>query len=172
MRPMPRWITALATLPGTDVVLSGSWDGFIRAWRVSEDKKTLIALGPIGAGLPGTVTPPDTPSQQLKQTLALDAIPAADEKEPEPLIKGVINDIAVFERRPESDMPGAESKKSETEQESRGLSIVAAVGKEHRLARWKCFTNNFHEGPTSGGRNCAVVFEVPFATNDTVKADV
>jgi ribosomal RNA-processing protein 9 len=172
MRPMPRWITALATLPGTDVVLSGSWDGFIRAWRVSEDKKTLIALGPIGAGLPGTVTPPDTPSQQLKQTLALDATPAADEKEPEPLIKGVINDIAVFERRPESDMPGAESKKSETEHEPRGLSIVAAVGKEHRLARWKCFTNNFHEGPTSGGRNCAVVFEVPFATNDTVKADV
>ncbi|KAG0156922.1 hypothetical protein PDIDSM_4105 [Penicillium digitatum] len=172
MRPMPRWITALATLPGTDVVLSGSWDGFIRAWRVSEDKKTLIALGPIGVGLPSTVTSLDTPSQQLNQTLALDATPAVEQKEPEPLIKGVINDIAVFERRPESDLPGAESKKSETKHEPRGLSIVAAVGKEHRLARWKCFNNNFHEGPTSGGRNGAVVFEVPFATNDTVKAHV
>ncbi|KAJ5474539.1 hypothetical protein N7475_004105 [Penicillium sp. IBT 31633x] len=172
MRPTPRWITALATLPGTDVVLSGSWDGWIRAWRVSEDKKTLIPLGPIGAGSLCTVTP-DTPSQQLNQTLALDGTTESDQKESEPLIKGVINDIAVFERRPESDLPGAESKsKSETKHEPRGLSIVAAVGKEHRLARWKCFTNTFYEGTTSGGRNGAVVFEVPFVTNDTVKADV
>jgi ribosomal RNA-processing protein 9 len=172
MRPTPRWITALTTLPGTDVVLSGSWDGWIRAWRISDDKKSIIPLGPIGAGRLGDVTP-DTPSQQLNQTLALDATPELEQKEPEPLIKGVINDIAVFERRPESDLPGADAKSKEAcKNEPRGVSIVAAVGKEHRLARWKCFDNTFYEGPTSGGRNGAVVFEVPFTTNDPVAAGV
>jgi ribosomal RNA-processing protein 9 len=172
LRPMPRWITALATLPGTDVVLSGSWDGWIRAWRISDDKKTIIPLGPIGAGSLGDVTP-DTPSQQLNQTLAFDATPVLERKELEPLIKGVINDIAVFERRPESDLPGADAKSKEAcKNEPRGVSIVAAVGKEHRLARWKCFNNNFYEGATSGGRNGAVVFEVPFTTNDPVEAGV
>ena len=172
MRPTPRWITALATLPGTDVVLSGSWDGWVRAWRISDDKKTIIPLGPIGAGSVGDVTP-DTPSQQLNQTLALDGTPGLDQKEPEPLIKGVINDIAVFERRPESDLPGADAKsKLACKNEPRGVSIVAAVGKEHRLARWKCFENTFYEGATSGGRNGAVVFEVPFTTNEPVEAGV
>jgi len=172
MRPTPRWITALTTLPGTDVVLSGSWDGWIRAWRISDDKKTIIPLGPIGAGSLGDVTP-DTPSQQLNQTLALDATLELKQKEPEPLIKGVINDIAVFERRPESDLPGADAKSREAcKNEPRGVSIVAAVGKEHRLARWKCFNNNFYEGTTSGGRNGAVVLEVPFTNNDPVAAGV
>lgn len=166
LRPTPRWITALTTLPGTDIVLSGSWDGWIRAWRISDDKKTIIPLGPLGAGALGDITPPDTPSQQLNQALALDTTP-------EPLIKGVINDIAVFERRPESDLPGADAKSKEAcKNEPRGVSVIAAVGKEHRLARWKCFTNNFYEGATSGGRNGAVVFEVPFTTNDPVEAGV
>src|SRR6202008_521150 len=39
MRRNPRWVTALATLPGADIVLSGSWDGWIRAWQISEDKR-------------------------------------------------------------------------------------------------------------------------------------
>ncbi|KAJ6012273.1 hypothetical protein N7499_012759 [Penicillium canescens] len=180
MRPMPRWITALTTLPGTDIVLSGSWDGWIRAWRISDDKRTIIPLGPIGQGSLGSATP-DTPSQQLNQTLAFDATPdrmVEDEKpqpetqEPEPMIKGVINGIAVFERRPESDLPGESKSKSETQNEPRGVSIVAAVGKEHRLARWKCFANNYYEGTTAEGRNGAVVFEVPLTTNETVRADV
>ncbi|KAJ5673803.1 hypothetical protein N7462_009242 [Penicillium macrosclerotiorum] len=176
MRAMPRWITALTTIPGTDVILSGSWDGWIRAWRISEDKKTIIPLGPIGAGPSGQLTP-DTPSKQLNSSLALDTTPDPDDtvsekSESEPLIKGVINDIAVFERRPETAQPSLSGTKpssktgSSSETQPRGLCVVAAVGKEHRLARWKCFANNYSEGPCSQGRNGAVIFEVPFISVD------
>lgn len=178
MRRNPRWITALATVPGTDIVLSGSWDGWIRAWKISEDKKTIIPLGPVGGASLG----PDTPSQQLKQSLAFDNPVDSDrmavdgpreqkldeiKEEAEPLVKGVINGIAVFERRAETSTSGQSKPKSKSsEPEPRGLCIVAAVGKEHRLGRWKCFTNNFHEGSTPDGRNGAVVFEVPFINNN------
>ncbi|KAJ5485045.1 hypothetical protein N7539_005033 [Penicillium diatomitis] len=185
MRRMPRWITALATVPGTDVVLSGSWDGWIRAWRISDDKKTLIPLGPVGGGIIGR-TAPDSPSKQLNTSLALQASTDVDAMQSEekvdetpelqPLIKGVVNDIAVFERRPERDVdPSAKAPKSgkASTAEARGLCIVAAVGKEHRLARWKCYTNNYDQGPSPDGRNGAVVFEVPFAsTDDIVETDV
>ncbi|KAF7717367.1 Small nucleolar ribonucleoprotein complex subunit [Penicillium ucsense] len=185
MRRMPRWITALATVPGTDVVLSGSWDGWIRAWRISDDKKTLIPLGPVGGGIIGR-TAPDSPSKQLNTSLALQASTDVDAMQSEekvdetselqPLIKGVVNDIAVFERRPERDVdPSAKAPKSgkSSTAEARGLCIVAAVGKEHRLARWKCYTNNYDQGPSPDGRNGAVVFEVPFAsTDDIVETDV
>ncbi|GFF25083.1 uncharacterized WD repeat-containing protein C2E1P5.05 [Aspergillus lentulus] len=184
LRRMPRWVTALATVPGTDIVLSGSWDGFIRAWKVSEDKRTIIPLGPVGGGKLGSAAL-DTPSRQLKQTLEFNTAADADtmsvdepqnqptedsKEEPEPLIKGVINDIAVFERRADTAKPGqglAESKTKTklSEPESRGLCIVAAVGKEHRFGRWKCFANNFHEGSAADGRNGAVVFEVPFISD-------
>ncbi|RAH82657.1 WD40 repeat-like protein [Aspergillus japonicus CBS 114.51] len=182
LRRMPRWITALATVPGTDIVLSGSWDGFIRAWKISSDKRTIVPLGPVG-GVSKMSLAPDTPSEQLRQTLEFDTPSASDRMdvegapsqlttgapdEEEPLVKGVINGLAVFERRVETAKPGqvpTEPKSTTTkssEPEARGLCIVAAVGKEHRLGRWKCFTNNFHEGPSAEGRNGAVVFEVPF----------
>ncbi|RAL08986.1 ribosomal RNA-processing protein RRP9 [Aspergillus homomorphus CBS 101889] len=180
LRRMPRWITALATVPGTDIVLSGSWDGFIRAWKISSDKRKIIPLGAVG-GASKTPLAPDTPSEQLRQTLAFDTptgsdrmdvegapaqLTASASDDEEPLVKGVINGIAVFERRVETAKPGqvpTESKsKSKSEPEVRGLCIVAAVGKEHRLGRWKCFANNFHEGTSADGRNGAVVFEVPF----------
>lgn len=180
LRRMPRWITALATVPGTDVVLSGSWDGWIRAWKVSEDKKTIIPLGPVGGRDPAsTSSEPETPSLQLSQDLAFDATPSGDamaldrdndKSETQPKIKGVINDIAVFERRSDTARPDQpiESKSKGSQAEPRGLCIVAAVGKEHRLGRWKCYANNYQEGPTAEGRNGAVVFEVPY-TADQLK---
>jgi ribosomal RNA-processing protein 9 len=177
MRRTPRWITALATVPGTDIVLSGSWDGWIRAWKISHDKKTMQPLGSVG----GASVAPNTPSQQLQQTLAFDNPVDSDKmavdgpreqkideikEEAEPLIKGVVNGIAVFERRAETSKPGQLRSKSESsEPEPRGLCIVAAVGKEHRFGRWRCFSNNYHEGPTADGRNGAVVLEVPFIQN-------
>ena len=36
-----RWITAVAAMPYTDLVASGSSDGFLRLWRVSQDWKSL-----------------------------------------------------------------------------------------------------------------------------------
>ncbi|KAH8428702.1 ribosomal RNA-processing protein RRP9 [Aspergillus melleus] len=185
LRRMPRWITALTTVPGTDVVLSGSWDGWIRAWKISEDKKTIIPLGPIGGG---DTPSPDTPSAQLKQSLAFDTpanpdqmaidTPRTDESkdDAEPLVKGVVNGIAVFERRADSVKPGqvstepkSKSKSKSADSEPKGLCIVAAVGKEHRFGRWKCFANNYHDGSAADGRNGAVVFEVPFIAGATSK---
>jgi ribosomal RNA-processing protein 9 len=181
MRRMPRWITALTTLPGTDVVLSGSWDGWVRAWRISDDKRTIIPLGPVGAGSLSQAAP-DTPSKQLNNALALDTTPDPETKEieakpdhepqePQPLIKGVINDIAVFERRPEqasSSTKSSSKSQKDSAPEARGLCIVAAVGKEHRLARWKCYANNYDQGNAPDGRNGAVVFEVPFTSTDAI----
>ncbi|KAJ5725711.1 uncharacterized protein N7483_007068 [Penicillium malachiteum] len=182
MRPTPRWITALTTLPGTDIVLSGSWDGWVRAWRISEDKKIIIPLGPVGArtGSSGLSTP-DTPSQQLNESLANDTNTDADEididgqkkTESEPLVKGVINDIAVFERRRESDNPESKEyskSKAQSSSQPRGVCIVAAVGKEHRLGRWQCYANSYNESTSSGGRNGAVVFEVPFTSFSAAEA--
>lgn len=173
LRPTPRWVTALTSLPGTDVVLSGSWDGCIRAWRISEDKKTIIPMGPVGTGSLGQSSP-DTPSKQLNESLAVDTTPSADNadaEERESLIKGVINDIAVYERRPEtSDAGQSKSSKSQSNSQPspRGLCIVAAVGKEHRLGRWKCYENNYNG---TDGRNGAVVFEVPFTSLSAAEAD-
>lgn len=79
-QPTPRWITALATIPYSDVILTGSWDGQIRAWRVSDDRKRIERVG----------------------TLGKDGIVAPDAEEGEipadAPAKGVINDISVFER--------------------------------------------------------------------------
>jgi len=36
-----RWITAVAAMPYTDLVASGSSDGFLRLWRVSQDWKSM-----------------------------------------------------------------------------------------------------------------------------------
>lgn len=103
--PQPRAVTALRTIPYADVVLTGSWDGSVRVWRLSEDKKRLEVVGVLG--------------------------------EEEGLVRGVVNDIAVFERG---------------ERGKDGLCVVVATGKELRLGRWKVVKE---------GRCGAMVFEVP-----------
>ncbi|QDS72771.1 hypothetical protein FKW77_004683 [Venturia effusa] len=127
-RPVPRWITALTTVPLSDLVLSGSWDGHVRAWKVSDDRRRLETVGIVG----------HLPAQSSPGTVKDGAAGNGNEEAPDQpqLVKGVINDISVFER-------GEKGKD--------GLCIVAAVSKEHRLAKWK---------PVSG-RNGAVIFEVP-----------
>ncbi|KAJ1649230.1 pre-rRNA processing protein [Dispira simplex] len=49
----PRWITALAVLPHSNLFVSGSWDGHLRLWKLSEgcDRFSLITTVP----LPGVV---------------------------------------------------------------------------------------------------------------------
>jgi ribosomal RNA-processing protein 9 len=119
-QPQPRWITALATIPYSDVILSGSWDGQVRAWRVSDDKKKIESLNAIG-------------TSELNQ----------------PVARGVVNDIAVFERG---------------ERAKDGISVVLAMGKEHRMGRWKKVP----------GRNGLVVLEVSRKerTNGMVEGEV
>ena len=119
---LPRWITALATVPYSDLVLSGSWDGEIRAWKVSEDKRRLDAVGVVG--------------KVEKEGRSTDMLIGEEEGgDQQTSVRGIINDISVFER-------GDRGKD--------GLCIVVALGTEPRLGRWKKVK----------GRNDAVVFEV------------
>lgn len=118
----PRWITALATIPYSDVVLSGSWDGQVRVWRVSEDKKRLEPMGIVGK------LQSDGDEKQ--------ANPKVNGGQEEKHVRGIINDLSVFER-------GDRGKD--------GLCVVAALGTEHRLGRWKKVY----------GSNRPIVFEVP-----------
>ncbi|KAL9944197.1 pre-rRNA processing protein [Verticillium nonalfalfae] len=126
--PQPRWITALRTIPYTDIVLSGSWDGYVRVWKLSDDKRKLEPCGVLsgGKGLPVSAADSD---------VDMDTEPAQQDGF---LIRGIINDIAIFER-------GEKAKD--------GLCVVVAAGKEHRLGRWQM---------TKGSaKNGGYVFEVP-----------
>ena len=135
--PQPRWITALATVPYSDLIISGSWDGWVRIWKVTEDKRRIEAVAIVGK-----VQDPDmkgSPVAKVEDTIqVLNYNGTEKENGDEQLIKGVINDISVFER-------GDRGKT--------GLCIVAAVGNEHRMGRWKKVK----------GKNGVVVFEVSAA---------
>ncbi|TQS37716.1 hypothetical protein Golomagni_01798 [Golovinomyces magnicellulatus] len=131
--PQPRWITALATIPYSDVVLSGSWDGVLRVWKVSEDKKKLEAVGIIDS-----VTPDDANTRNSLD--CLDQSNLQDNKTKTGNIKGLINDISVFERG---------------DRGRDGVCIIAAVGKENKMGRWQKI----------GAKNGAIVFEIPYVKN-------
>ncbi|KAF2684821.1 small nucleolar ribonucleoprotein-like protein complex subunit [Lentithecium fluviatile CBS 122367] len=104
---LPRYITAIATVPFADLILTASWDGWIRAWRVGPDKRTIEPVGKVGR------VPQD----------AEDAAMNGDgpEEDEAIIIRGIVNGLSVQER-------GDRGKE--------GLCIVAAVGKEPRLGRW------------------------------------
>lgn len=78
--PTPRWITALKTIPYSDIIFSGSWDGQIRVWKLSEDKRKIEPLGILSS---------DNTNSKSESAPATGTSPA---------ITGIINDIAVFER--------------------------------------------------------------------------
>lgn len=151
--PQPRWITALKAIPYSDVILSGSWDGYVRVWRLSEDKKRVEAVGVLGARPEAESSEASSGSGLAPVDGVVDGTHPDGEEEVEESagkpkedpgrggwrIKGIVNDISAFER-------GDRGKD--------GLCVVIAVGKEHRLGRWKT---------VKGGRNGAMVFEVPRA---------
>ena len=111
----PRWITALATVPLSDVVISGSWDGCVRVWKVSRDKRRLERVGVLGGS--------GTHDQEQEGNMVVDGNEAEEKQEQQGSnIQGIINDLSVFERG---------------ERGKDGLAVVVAVGTEHRLGRWK-----------------------------------
>ena len=108
--PQPRWITALATVAYSDLIVSGSWDGEIRVWRVSEDKRRIEAVGIVG-NVASQIVPEDSTKT-----------PKAFDKNASTAVRGLINDLKTFERG---------------DRGQNGLCIVAATSREHRLGRWK-----------------------------------
>lgn len=108
--PQPRWITALTTVCYSDLVVSGSWDGEVRVWRVSEDKRKLEALGVVGK----------TEKQSSPEKITMNGnMTGADGLTS---VRGIVNDLKVFERG---------------DRGRDGLCIIAATGTEHRLGRWQ-----------------------------------
>ncbi|GAA5872854.1 hypothetical protein JCM8547_005719 [Rhodosporidiobolus lusitaniae] len=112
----PRYITALSTLPYSDVFASGSWDGHIRLWKIDDRIRSFSALTTIAA--PGFVN-----SLQL-------TAPALSEQAA----------VTMDARLP----PGQARRKKEQEDEERqkrgkALMVVAATSKEPRLGRWMRF---------------------------------
>jgi ribosomal RNA-processing protein 9 len=145
-RPIARGITALESVPGTDVVVSGSWDGWVRVWKVSDDKRSLLA-----SGVAGQKTEPKPANPLTNGTLENGDL-AEYEKDTkdaeEGPVRGVINSLAVFERRKQTQNEFGGKKDGDTI----GLCILAGTGKEMRLGRWRKFPK---------GKNGAVVLEVP-----------
>ena len=119
--PQARWITALKALPYSDLFVSGSWDGHIRIWKVSADKKKIVFLATLGSK--------QHPAEERNRT---------DGSSDGSTIKGqgFVNDLHIFQDGPRG---------------NECLYIVAALGREHRLGRWKKVR----------GQKGAVLFKVP-----------
>ncbi|EMD91213.1 hypothetical protein COCC4DRAFT_194035 [Bipolaris maydis ATCC 48331] len=116
---LPRYVTALATVPFANLVLTASWDGWIRAWKITDDKRSIEPVGKVG-----------------RVPLNEDATMDGNTEDGPILIRGIVNGLSIQER-------GDRGKD--------GLCIVAAVGKEPRLARWM----------SGKVKNGIYVFEVP-----------
>ncbi|KAK5699162.1 pre-rRNA processing protein [Elasticomyces elasticus] len=112
--PQPRWITALRAIPFSDTFITGSWDGVVRTWRISEDKRRIEPIGAVGVDETGLVGMGSGGSETLSENFA-------DRPEERKLIVGVINDLAIVDRG---------------ERAKDGVLVAAAVGKQHRLGRW------------------------------------
>lgn len=75
--PTPRWITAIKTIPYSNVILSGSWDGYIRVWQLSDDRRKIEPIGVLST----------SEDQDHK-----------GEGNARGPISGIVNDITLFER--------------------------------------------------------------------------
>ena len=53
--PQPRWITCLASVPYTDLFFSGSWDGRLGVWKISEDLRKFELVEHIDTGVRGVI---------------------------------------------------------------------------------------------------------------------
>lgn len=146
-KPQPRWITALRAIPFSDVFVTGSWDGYVRVWKISADKRRIESLGCLGRI--------DQSVDQLLEEEGLSSDAMANgalqelkkSTESQGRVTGVVNDLAILDK-------GDRGKG--------GVVVVAAVGKQLRLARWK----EIHEAT-----NCAVLFEIPRRTMDSSTSD-
>jgi ribosomal RNA-processing protein 9 len=79
---LPRYVTALATVPFADLILTASWDGWIRAWKITADKKSIEPVGKVG-----------------RIPIVQDESMVNDNSKNEGmLIRGIVNGLAVQER--------------------------------------------------------------------------
>ncbi|KAI1809164.1 WD40 repeat-like protein [Poronia punctata] len=152
--PQPRAITSLRALPYSDLLLSGSTDGYI-------DKK-LESVGILGKPK-SKDSELSTSKKEEQDEMDIGDDDDDDEEEEqdktaeeEPYkIKGVINDIAIIPRGKGNKKNGADDKEL--------FSVVCAVGKEHRLGRWV--------SGVKGAKNGGVVFELQLLKKKAMKKE-
>lgn len=111
----PRWIVSLACLPYSDIIASGSWDGSIRLWKISEDMRSFSALSNV------------IPASGFVNSLQLLQLPASRTKALALAEAGLING-----KRAKAAAEAKEAKK--------GVVLVAALGQEHKFGRWQRIT--------------------------------
>lgn len=136
-KPQPRWITALRAIPFSDIFVTGSWDGYVRVWKITQDKRRIESLGRLGrieSSVDNLLDEFGVSAASLTNG-ALQAI--TDSTQKQGLVEGVVNDLAIDDRG---------------ERAKDGIIVIAAVGKEHRLGSWREFED---------GKNYCVLFEVP-----------
>ena len=142
--PQPRPITALAAVPYSDTFFSGSYDGYVRVWRISSDKKRVEPAGRLGV--------PHDPSLSMEVAVVEEieiAAPPTITASPTPTevnppARGVVNGISVFEAGEKRDVRGGGVAGDH-------LYVAVALGKEMKLGRWLKVP----------GKNGGVLFKVP-----------
>lgn len=118
---MCKWITSLATVPYTDLFASGSGDGFVKLWRISESKKSFVILNCIAiSGIINSLKFIESPV--TKRT--------TENEVKNTQIVGVKERILHREIRERYQAKVAHSQ-----------HLLVAVGREHRLGRWWCVKN-------------------------------
>lgn len=144
----PRWITALAALPYSDLFASGeclyhpfaaviqtstgSWDGFIRLWRLNSNLKSFEAIGdviPVG-GVINSLQLVQVPTSAIANARWYQAN------------GGDANGVPA---------PVNENSSNRSVGSGKGILVVAAVGREPRMGRW------LRLDESEIVRNCALV---------------
>ncbi|KAJ3373949.1 pre-rRNA processing protein [Kappamyces sp. JEL0680] len=113
------WITALATVRYSDLFASGSGDGFIRLWKLSDTKKSFQLLNCIPAeGFVNSIIFFEAPSLSFSHA----ASPAVSKDDGQSAVAR-----RIIEKSKMQKMVGSIPQE---------LYLGAAVGQEHRLGRW------------------------------------
>jgi len=120
----PRWITSLATLPYSDIIVSGSSSGDVRIWKLEVNAKTNASTSnkkPFSLVLLGSV-----PAPGVVNSLQVLSIPQA-----------TVGQFTWAQRTqqhatPQSAQPNGIVSQNKTD----SVLIVAGLGQEPRLGRW------------------------------------
>ncbi|KAF9463213.1 Rnu3ip2 protein [Collybia nuda] len=133
----PRWVTSLGSLRYSDIIVSGSWEGNIRLWKLDSKVKSFSLIGTIP--VPGVINSLQllSPPKEFSEKAAW-MVPHAltDEK-----TKSALNTSSTKTPRA-GVLP---------------ILLVASIGQEHRLGRWL----SIKEGVVNGTIVVALIPRTP-----------
>jgi ribosomal RNA-processing protein 9 len=140
----PRWITALVAVPFSDVIITGSWDGYVRAWKISQDKRRIEPLGAVGAFEQSALSALE-PGDRMEISVDEGSVEVTkNDANEHRRLQGFVNDLSIIET-------GDRGKET--------VLLAAACGKQHRLGKWKNIDD---------GKNNVVLFQIPRKSTTSV----